>query len=198
MSYVVNYGNTTFSPVRCDRRRRDDPVRRGPFNCYPGSTSDDGPSTAAIARTWTREYGKPVRIAEVTDGTSNTLMLSEVNMGQGLDARGFAYWGGGTGFVTLMGPNSSEADVMGEPGAIRPIFATSPCTTTIASPPSPLGRPARRIAAGTPAAASMPPCATARFAGTRTTSTSLSGKPWGPPAAINRSASTKEFSPLAV
>jgi len=49
-------------------------------------------------------------LAQITDGTSNTLMLSEVIQGQRADLRGFGWWGPGTGFSTLAGPNTSIPD----------------------------------------------------------------------------------------
>ena len=140
-NYVVNYGNTTF--FQSDVVVAGVTIRFGgaPFNCYPGSTSDDGPPTAAAAATWTREYGRPVPLVHITDGTSNTLMLSEVKQGKGLDARGFAWWGGGSGFVTLFGPNSrTDPDVMGGAWCNTADPRNAPCTTAISAPPSPFGR----------------------------------------------------------
>jgi hypothetical protein len=45
---------------------------------YTGSISDYGPVNAAEAATFTRVYGRPVKLGEITDGTSNTLLASEV------------------------------------------------------------------------------------------------------------------------
>lgn len=52
----------------------------------------------------------------ITDGLSNTLMLSETIQGQGPDTdprdlRGFAWWGSGCHFETYLTPNSSQPDV---------------------------------------------------------------------------------------
>jgi prepilin-type N-terminal cleavage/methylation domain-containing protein/prepilin-type processing-associated H-X9-DG protein len=139
-NYVVNYGNTTF--FQSDVVVGGTTIKFGgaPFNCYPGSTSDDGPVNAAQAATWTRVYGSPVKLTEILDGTSNTLMLSEVKQGQGLDARGFAWWGGASGFVTLYGPNASDPDVMGGAWCNTALPINAPCTTNISAPPSPFGR----------------------------------------------------------
>jgi prepilin-type N-terminal cleavage/methylation domain-containing protein/prepilin-type processing-associated H-X9-DG protein len=140
MNYVVNYGNTNFFQANVVAAGVSIPFGGAPFHCYPGSTSDDGPVDATQARTWTREYGKPVRIAEITDGTSNTLMLSEVMMGQGLDARGFGFWGGGSGFVTFMGPNASDPDVMTGAWCNTADRRNAPCVTASSAPPNPIGR----------------------------------------------------------
>jgi prepilin-type N-terminal cleavage/methylation domain-containing protein len=140
LNYVVNFGNTNFFQADVVDGGVLIPFGGAPFNCYPGSTSDDGPVDATQAATWTREYGRPVRILEITDGTSNTLMLSEVQQGRGTDARGFAWWGGGSGFVTFMGPNASDPDVMTGAWCNTADRMNGPCTTTSAPPPSPLGR----------------------------------------------------------
>ena len=140
LNYVVNFGNTTM--FQADITVAGVTTRFGgaPFNAYPGSTSDDGPVDATSALTWTRFYGKPVKIAEITDGLSNTLLMSEVMQGQGLDARGFAYWGGAAGFITFIGPNSAEVDVMTGAWCNTADSRNAPCQTGASAPPSPLGR----------------------------------------------------------
>jgi prepilin-type processing-associated H-X9-DG protein len=79
--------------------------------------------------------GKPQRIAAITDGTSNTLCVSEVIQGPSSgDYRGFSWWGGAAGFTTYQTPNNdSAADVMtgaGCGGAPYPHSPVMPCTTT--------------------------------------------------------------------
>lgn len=126
-NYGVNYGNTSFFQETLNGI----PFRGAPFHAYTGAAAfgDDGPSTAAIAATWTRVYGKPVDMAEITDGTSNTLMMAEVIQGKGNDLRGFSWWGGASGFVTFLAPNSNQADVV--VGGICNVPLTKrPCTTT--------------------------------------------------------------------
>jgi prepilin-type processing-associated H-X9-DG protein len=141
-NYVVNFGNTNFFQANVSIAGGTILYGGAPFNAYPGSTSDDGPVDASQAATWTREYGKPVKLDEITsgDGTSNTLMLSEVRQGQGLDARGFSWWGGGTGFTTLYGPNSTSPDVMTGAWCNTADPRNAPCVTSGAAPPSELGR----------------------------------------------------------
>ncbi|MCI0638454.1 MAG: DUF1559 domain-containing protein [Gemmataceae bacterium] len=140
-NYVVNYGNTTFFQATVVVAGVTIPFGGAPFNCYPGSVSDDGPVNAAQAATWTREYGKPVSLLHIPDGTSNTLMLSEVKQGQGLDARGFAWWGGASGFVTLYPPNSlTDPDVMTGAWCNTANPANGPCRTAGLAPPSPFSR----------------------------------------------------------
>src|SRR6056297_840279 len=46
----------------------------------------------------------------MTDGTSNTLLVSEVRQGQNRDLRGFTWWGDATGFTAYLAPNSPLPD----------------------------------------------------------------------------------------
>lgn len=140
MNYVVNYGNTTFSQADILVGGVVTTFGGAPFHCYLGSKGDDGPVHAGEINDWTRRYGRPVKIAEIPDGLSNTMLMSEVMQGQGSDYRGFAFWGGASGFVTFVGPNSSEPDVMYGASCNLADARNAPCTTQAASPPSPLGR----------------------------------------------------------
>jgi prepilin-type processing-associated H-X9-DG protein len=56
--------------------------------------------------------GRPVKMTSIIDGTSNTIMGSEIIQGRSNDLRGFTWWGGSSGFTTQMGPNSPLADVL--------------------------------------------------------------------------------------
>jgi prepilin-type N-terminal cleavage/methylation domain-containing protein/prepilin-type processing-associated H-X9-DG protein len=105
-NYGVNYGNTNFFQTPLNGI----PFMGAPFTAYPGSTSDDGPNGAAAVAGFGNVYGRPVRLAELTDGTSSTLMLGELIQGQGNALHGFTWWGGGSGFVTYLSPNSTSPD----------------------------------------------------------------------------------------
>jgi prepilin-type N-terminal cleavage/methylation domain-containing protein/prepilin-type processing-associated H-X9-DG protein len=50
-------------------------------------------------------------ISTITDGTSNTMMASEVIAGQNGDIRGFTWWGDSSVFETWLAPNSPLPDV---------------------------------------------------------------------------------------
>jgi prepilin-type N-terminal cleavage/methylation domain-containing protein/prepilin-type processing-associated H-X9-DG protein len=61
-------------------------------------------------------------LTDIKDGTSNTLMLAEVNQGQGADFRGLTWWAEGSGFTTYRTPNSPGFDYIsngnGAPGCV--------------------------------------------------------------------------------
>jgi prepilin-type N-terminal cleavage/methylation domain-containing protein/prepilin-type processing-associated H-X9-DG protein len=140
-NYAVNYGNTSFFPATLNGV----PFGGAPFPCYPsswltntamqtkyGQSQPDGDKMAL--------FGPPVsnqvKLVNITDGTSNTLMAAEVIQGQGGDYRGFSWWGGASGFTTFNPPNANSPDVL--TGASCDSAATYgiPCVTvaTTAAP----------------------------------------------------------------
>jgi prepilin-type N-terminal cleavage/methylation domain-containing protein/prepilin-type processing-associated H-X9-DG protein len=87
-NYVVNFGNTGI---------------------YQPATVVSGGVTLTFGQApFAPTSGE--KLTDITDGTSNTLMLSEVMQGQRSDLRGFGWWGPGCGFSTLAGPNTSIPD----------------------------------------------------------------------------------------
>jgi len=125
-NYGVNYGNTSFFQVALSGV----PFLGAPFSAYTASfDGGDGPSTAALAATFPDLYGKPIRLAEISDGTSNTFMMAELIQGQRDALHGFSWWGGGSGFVTFLPPNSTLPDVL-VGGICNADKRNPPCTTT--------------------------------------------------------------------
>lgn len=51
-------------------------------------------------------------LADILDGTSNTMMVGEVLQGKGTDLRGFTWWGDASGFSSYLGPNSKLPDAI--------------------------------------------------------------------------------------
>jgi hypothetical protein len=137
-NYALNAGNTSFFqsplPLGCKPGTPGcTPFKGAPFNWYTGGDTIYGgwdsvfPYNKPGTQPGTGPMGSPVRLTDITDGTSNTLMASEVRQGQGSSAlNGFTWWGGAAGFVGYIGPNSSLPDVLvggicGDPNI--------PCTT---------------------------------------------------------------------
>jgi prepilin-type N-terminal cleavage/methylation domain-containing protein/prepilin-type processing-associated H-X9-DG protein len=62
------------------------------------------------------------KLTDISDGTSNTLMASEVKQGQGADFRGLTWWAEGSGFTVYRTPNSPGPDFIangkGAPGCV--------------------------------------------------------------------------------
>src|SRR5436190_770290 len=78
-----------------------------------------------------------VRFAEITDGLSNTLMLSETIQGQPGDLRGFSWWRGGAVFEGYQGPNSPIPDCLYAGGQFDPNNRLNPpCLVATASSPT--------------------------------------------------------------
>ena len=89
-NYVVNFGNTGI-----------DESANWQVATLNGLTFQGAPFTR----------GKMQKLNKITDGASNTLMVSEVIIGQGHDLRGLSYWGTGSGFSTNLRPNDSSPDL---------------------------------------------------------------------------------------
>ncbi len=88
-NYNVNYGNTGV-----------DETANWMVATLNGLTYKGAPFKA----------GKPQTLTTIIDGTSNTLMISELIIGQRHDLRGLTWWGSGAGFTTNLRPNDSSPD----------------------------------------------------------------------------------------
>ncbi|MFO0841423.1 MAG: DUF1559 domain-containing protein [Gemmataceae bacterium] len=90
-NYVLNYGNTDYA----QQAILNGIVFGGaPFN---PNLKNDGTV-------------KKTTIPQITDGSSNTLMVSETLQGTQSDLRGFLWWGETSGFQAYLGPNSTLPD----------------------------------------------------------------------------------------
>ncbi|MBX6315073.1 MAG: DUF1559 domain-containing protein [Isosphaeraceae bacterium] len=153
MNYVVNFGNTSELQEPAYPPGSATPISRhggAPFTSMGCPNIDSG--TADFS---TRQNPSTVPLSAFTDGTSGTVLASEVIIGQGknagisnapYDLRGFAHWGYGACFVTLNPPNTSIPDVMQDKNyCIYPYPGNPPCTWSDA-PQAPGGNPHAKAA----------------------------------------------------
>jgi prepilin-type N-terminal cleavage/methylation domain-containing protein/prepilin-type processing-associated H-X9-DG protein len=89
-NYVVNFGNTGI-----------DETAHWQIATLGGLKFQGAPFTRGIGQ----------KLENISDGTSTTLMASEVVQGHGHDLRGCTWWGSGSGFVTYLRPNDSAPDL---------------------------------------------------------------------------------------
>lgn len=93
MNYVVNGGNGgTMGGV-------------GPAPRPVGYTRMSGMFDGA-------KLTQKIKLTDVSDGLTNTLMFGEVMQGQGSDLRGFAWWGDASAFSTYYTPNTKANDLI--------------------------------------------------------------------------------------
>jgi len=98
-NYVGNHGSTTKA-----RTATLGTLLNGQPNKFKAAPFVYVSSTTSSPQT--------VRLSDVTDGLSNTIMFSETVQGHSLDLRGFGWWSGGSHFETYLAPNSSQPDMM--------------------------------------------------------------------------------------
>jgi prepilin-type N-terminal cleavage/methylation domain-containing protein/prepilin-type processing-associated H-X9-DG protein len=92
-NYAVNYGNTNYNQVDITT-----------------------PAPAVVFQMAPFFRNKQFKLADVTDGLSNTLFMAEVLQGSKTDLRGFTWWGPATFFTSYFSPNTTAADQMNTGG----------------------------------------------------------------------------------
>ena len=120
-NYVVNFGNTNNS-------QQTDyfgvPFGGAPFSDI-GSPAGNQNVIQNGAITPSAILGT-FNFSSITDGLSNTLLVSEVLIGTGGDLRGFSWWANGATFSTWGGPNSSVLDILPSGSYCKPAIASNP------------------------------------------------------------------------
>jgi prepilin-type N-terminal cleavage/methylation domain-containing protein/prepilin-type processing-associated H-X9-DG protein len=136
-NYVVNFGNAgMFQEMSTNYAGAASPTPAGVY--YPGGTWAGAPfsdSDPSLYPSRSRTYG----LATITDGTSNTLMASEVIQSQDTSYRGYTWWGDASCFETWLAPNSPLPDVtQGYCTTLFPLIMlpNPPCTNTTTQGPT--------------------------------------------------------------
>lgn len=137
-NYVANFGNTGYLfPTDAISSNVARTVRDDMFGLRYG-----GAPFERTGHNWSSFQGSrsvtAFNFGNITDGTSNTLMLSETlqgpESGSTRDLRGFTWFGNGCTFMTYLTPNSSQPDVLAAASQCinSPVM---PCTGSTSSRP---------------------------------------------------------------
>ena len=124
-NYVANFGNTAITAWNAGVGNiSTNTVSVAPAQTYNGFTYAGAPFSDIILGA--------VRLADIIDGTSNTLFNAEVIQGQDktggstYDLRGFVHWWEGEFFETSVLPNTSVPDQMSSASYCIYPFMTNP------------------------------------------------------------------------
>ena len=119
-NYAVNYGNTGYAQ---QRELNGVVFLKAPFS---------------------RDRNQRLGFHTMTDGTSNTLLVSEVRQGQDRDLRGFTWWGDATGFTAYLAPNSPLPDRIYSTFYCNPVPGM-PCDASTADNPTMFASRSRHV-----------------------------------------------------
>jgi prepilin-type N-terminal cleavage/methylation domain-containing protein/prepilin-type processing-associated H-X9-DG protein len=129
-NYLINIGTTGNNQPATLNGVRFDGAPFGPARFV----SNDVNLTVATPGGWLVRPQKGFAFNEIVDGTSNTLMMMEIQQGQSTDLRGFAVWANGAGASTHRPPNSPLPDNV-ESNCINQPRDNLPCMNFNASNP---------------------------------------------------------------
>jgi len=110
-NYVVNMGNTNIGQMNFPASSANPTLlfNGAPFYDMGSPNVDIQPAATYYPGRNTRNL---VGMAGITDGSSNTVAVSEyIIAAQGNELRGFTQWGDATGFMSNTGPNSTTPDM---------------------------------------------------------------------------------------
>jgi prepilin-type N-terminal cleavage/methylation domain-containing protein/prepilin-type processing-associated H-X9-DG protein len=133
-NYAVNYGQT--DQAQTTTYNIPSPANKtiiarflgAPFVDMGSPNIDDTGYAAGFAKL------PPATLSSITDGLSNTLMASELRIASpqnDRDLRGFTWWGPSASFNTIIPPNSTFPDAMGNGGCA---VQNPPCNGNLTAP----------------------------------------------------------------
>jgi prepilin-type processing-associated H-X9-DG protein len=129
-NYVANFGNVTMQQLPLTVGAVTWQFLGAPFTDIGSPLPDITTGVGAGA------VSGNVRFASITDGLSNTMLLSEIIVGTGsggkygasYDLRGFSWWAYGGTYSGFLTPNSTQPDWMQSTGyCVYPGFSNPPC-----------------------------------------------------------------------
>ena len=128
-NYAANFGNTTLYQIATyGTGAAAVAFQKAPFSdMWPATAVNGGP------KGYTQQQFGTVQLSAISDGTSNTMLVSEVVKGEttsamaGSDLRGFTHWGYGAGYETYLTPNSKLPDVSWNNYCQYPSGTNPPC-----------------------------------------------------------------------
>jgi prepilin-type N-terminal cleavage/methylation domain-containing protein/prepilin-type processing-associated H-X9-DG protein len=131
-NYSANFGNTDLDQ---NTPYFGVPFLGAPFGDIGAPYADiDSSIVSGFAGKITSIINGCQPLSSILDGTSNTLMNSEVVVGLGGDLRGFNWWSnGGATFCTQGTPNSATLDVFSSGGYCIPTNPANPPCSTVGS-----------------------------------------------------------------
>ncbi len=128
-NYVVNFGNLTQTQPSIYMGYA---FGGAPFTDIGSPDSIFSGLYTSVANTEKRTYGFQV----FTDGTSNTMLASELRVPQGYDLRGFSWWGLGSCYTAWQTPNSSLPDIVVNASYCKyPLGNNPPCQVATSALP---------------------------------------------------------------
>ncbi|AMV37960.1 DUF1559 domain-containing protein [Planctomyces sp. SH-PL62] len=123
-NYVANFGNTGTGLFQ---------IKDATYCCptYNGVLFLGAPfSWLKIGTAPAQSFAGTYNISSITDGTSNTMLLSETVQGKvngsKTDLRGFIQYGSSCGFATYLAPNSKQPDMLNDPNYCAYPFGNNP------------------------------------------------------------------------
>jgi prepilin-type N-terminal cleavage/methylation domain-containing protein/prepilin-type processing-associated H-X9-DG protein len=133
-NYAVNYGQT--DQAQTTAYNIPSPVNPNIIATFLGAPFVDMGSPNVDDTGYATGFAvlKPATIASITDGLSNTLMASELKIALPAvdgDLRGFSFWGPSASFNTIIPPNSTFPDAMGNGGCA---IQNPPCNGSLTAP----------------------------------------------------------------